>query len=65
MVAAKHGFYDIGRILIDNGANVNTIAVINSCSNSFTALKIAVIRGSLFFVDLLLSRYVQQLSYKQ
>lgn len=60
MVAAKGGYCDIGEILINNGANVNTIALIrsHSHSSSCTALKIAAKKDHLQFVNLLLWRSV-------
>lgn len=53
MEAASGGYIDVGRVLLDKGADVNAAPVPSSRD---TALTIAADKGHLKFVDLLLSR---------
>jgi len=56
MVAASGGYVDVGRVLIDKGADVNTSAVLLS---GVTALTIAADYGHERFVELLLEKLIQ------
>ena len=53
MEAASGGFVDVGRVLLDKGADVNAPPVPSSRD---TALTIAADKGHCRFVELLLSR---------
>lgn len=53
MEAASGGYVDVGRVLIDKGADVNASPVPSSRD---TALTIAADKGHVRFVELLLSR---------
>lgn len=54
MEAASGGYVDVGRVLLDKGADVNATPVPSSRD---TALTIAADKGHCRFVELLLSRY--------
>lgn len=56
MEAASGGYVEVGRILLDKGADVNAPPVPSSRD---TALTIAADKGHYRFVELLLSRFVQ------
>ena len=58
MEAASSGYVDVGRVLIDKGADVNASPV---PSSKDTALTIAADKGHVRFVELLVCKYV--LSY--
>lgn len=53
MEAASGGYVDVGRVLLDKGADVNAAPV---PSSKDTALTIAADKGHFRFVELLLSR---------
>lgn len=54
MEAASGGYVEVGRVLLDKGADVNATPVPSSRD---TALTIAADKGHCRFVELLLSRY--------
>lgn len=56
MEAASGGYVEVGRVLLDKGADVNAPPVPSSRD---TALTIAADKGHYRFVELLLSRFVQ------
>lgn len=56
MEAASGGYVEVGRVLLDKGADVNAPPVPSSRD---TALTIAADKGHYGFVELLLSRFVQ------
>lgn len=56
MEAASGGYVEVGRVLLDKGADVNAPPVPSSRD---TALTIAADKGHCRFVELLLSRFVQ------
>lgn len=56
MEAASGGYVEVGRVLIDKGADVNANPVPSSRD---TALTIAADKGHVRFVELLLDKYVQ------
>lgn len=56
MEAASGGYVEVGRVLLDKGADVNTPLIPSSRD---TALTIAADKGHYRFVELLLSRFVQ------
>lgn len=56
MDSVKKGFFEMAKLLIHNGADVNGVAILNS--RSYTALKIAAINGNVHLVKLLLMQYV-------
>lgn len=55
MEAASGGYVEVGRVLIDKGADVNANPVPSSRD---TALTIAADKGHVRFVELLLEKYV-------
>lgn len=55
MEAASGGYVEVGRVLLDKGADVNAPPVPSSRD---TALTIAADKGHCRFVELLLQRYV-------
>lgn len=55
MVAAHNNNIKVGRILIHKGANVNANSTLSSGD---TALTIAAAKGFVFFVELLLEKFV-------
>lgn len=55
MEAASGGYVEVGRVLLDKGADVNAPPVPSSRD---TALTIAADKGHYRFVELLLSRFV-------
>lgn len=57
MEAASGGYVEVGRVLLDKGADVNAPPVPSSRD---TALTIAADKGHYRFVELLLSRYFQK-----
>jgi hypothetical protein len=56
MEAASGGYVEVGRVLLDKGADVNAPPVPSSRD---TALTIAADKGHCRFVELLLSRYFE------
>lgn len=56
MEAASGGYVEVGRVLLDKGADVNAPPVPSSRD---TALTIAADKGHYRFVELLLSRYIK------
>ena len=56
MEAASGGYVEVGRVLLDKGADVNATPVPSSRD---TALTIAADKGHYRFVELLIQRYVQ------
>lgn len=56
MEAASGGYVEVGRVLLDKGADVNAPLI---SSSRETALTIAADKGHCRFVELLLSRFVQ------
>lgn len=56
MEAASGGYVEVGRVLLDKGADVNAPPVPSSRD---TALTIAADKGHYRFVELLLSKFVQ------
>ena len=60
MEAASGGYVEVGRVLLDKGADVNAPPVPSSRD---TALTIAADKGHYRFVDLLLSRYEINLEF--
>lgn len=59
MEAASGGYVEVGRVLLDKGADVNAPPVPSSRD---TALTIAADKGHYKFVELLIQRYVGLLS---
>lgn len=60
MEAASGGYVEVGRVLIDKGADVNANPVPSSRD---TALTIAADKGHVRFVELLLEKYVLYLHF--